>query len=299
MAAEILVSGRIEWKRLKIASRASLGHARPFVLDADQHLVADRRRADLDDAARRREGDGVVDEIVDQPREPRFVAHAPIAAAHPRPGEGDLARPCRRAPSQSGSSALDQPAEIDRLEPRPRQLGVEPRGFGDVDDQPVEPAHVAGGRRRAAGARSRRILDPLERVDRGAQRGERVLELVGDVGGEGLGRVDPLAAGSGSCRPARGRAGRSRRAARAGPARRPRGRGRAGPGAPRAPAGAAGWRWSAPGSATAGSRRSGSRRGSAAASRAPSRTTWRTSRALTVSSSTPPSAPSIRRAAAI
>ncbi len=40
--------------------------------------------------------------------------------------------------------------------------------------------------------RSFGILDPVEAVDRRAQRGERVLELVGDVGGEGLDIVDPL-----------------------------------------------------------------------------------------------------------
>jgi hypothetical protein len=41
MAAEILASGLTEWKRLKIASRAS-GDAGAFVVDADADLVADR-----------------------------------------------------------------------------------------------------------------------------------------------------------------------------------------------------------------------------------------------------------------
>ena len=38
-----------------------------------------------------------------------------------------------------------------------------------------------------------RVLDPVQAVERRAQRGERVLELVGHVGGEGLDIVDPLA----------------------------------------------------------------------------------------------------------
>ena len=36
------------------------------------------------------------------------------------------------------------------------------------------------------------IVDPLEAVDGGAERGEGVLELVRDVGCKGLGAVDPL-----------------------------------------------------------------------------------------------------------
>jgi hypothetical protein len=87
---------------------------------------------------------------------------------------------------------FEQVAQIDRLEACAAQLRVEPRHFGDVDDQPVEPHHVAPDDVDQL-APKRRIVDLGEAVDRGAKRCERVLQLVGDVGGERLGRVDPRA----------------------------------------------------------------------------------------------------------
>ena len=126
------------------------------------------------------------------PGEPRFVAEDDRAA---RPAAGRRRAATPRSPPRGlpdRQQRLDQPAEVDRLEAGARQLGVEPRGLGDVDDQPVEPDDVAADDVEQLPAK-RRILDPLEAVDRGAKRGERVLELVGDVGGEGLGGVDPLA----------------------------------------------------------------------------------------------------------
>ena len=214
-----------------------LRHARAFVLDAIITSLADRRGADLDQPARRREGDGIVDDIVEQPRQPRFVAEDDRAC----PARG-RAKAIRTSPSRRGlprsaagfdQHCRDRPARSGRATARRRAATPRRcrRSAGRAGRRPRAP-------RRSAGAQ-RRILDPVEAVDRRAQRGEGVLELVGDVGGEGLGRVDPLAQRLGHVVQARGRAGRSRRAARAGAAPRPRARGRAGPDARRARAGAA------------------------------------------------------------
>ena len=70
-----------------------------------------------------------------------------------------------------------QPVQIDRRGFLALQLGVEPAGIGDVGDQPVEPLHVVLDHRqqpRAAVAR----LGERQRLDRRAQRGQRVLQLV-------------------------------------------------------------------------------------------------------------------------
>ena len=45
-------AGLTEWKRLKIASRASGRNAGAFVVDLDPHLIAHMRRGDLDQAYR-------------------------------------------------------------------------------------------------------------------------------------------------------------------------------------------------------------------------------------------------------
>ena len=179
----------------------------------DQHLAADLGGADLDQPVGRREGDGVVDEIVDQPRQPRFVAgdDRRLRRAGGRRRAGPSSSP---RPSQSGSR--------DSIS-RPRSTGSKRARDSSASSREASAMSTTSRSSRADVLADdveqlppqRRIVDPVERVDRGAQRGERVLELVGDVGGEGLGRVDPLAQRSGSCRAGRGRAGRSRRAGRA------------------------------------------------------------------------------------
>ena len=192
MAAEILAFRPHRMEAVKDRLARIGGNAGAFVLDADPDLVADSRSGDLDQPAGRREADGIV--------EMSLIARAsrsglPITTARvlARPGEGDPRVAVSRRRFPACDELLDQRAEVDRLERGAGELGVDPRGFGDVDDQPVEPARRPRGRRRSVCCAKLRILDPVEPVDRGAQRGEGVLELVGDVGGEGFGSVDPLA----------------------------------------------------------------------------------------------------------
>ena len=80
---------------------------------------------------------------------------------------------------------------IDRRGVLAGQFGVEARGVGDVADQAVEAADVvlddAGEPRLGLLG-----LGQRQRLDGAPQRGQRVLELVGDVGGEALDRVDAV-----------------------------------------------------------------------------------------------------------
>ena len=81
---------------------------------------------------------------------------------------------------------LDQ---IDRLRVLPLHLAVEPAGVRDIGDQPVEPLHIVlnDGQQAAAAFVG---LGERQGLDCRAQRGQRVLELVRDVGGEALDRLD-------------------------------------------------------------------------------------------------------------
>ena len=92
------------------------------------------------------------------------------------------------ATATTASSKLRQ---VDRLRIGARQLRVEARGVGNVADQPVEAAHVVlddrhQPLRELVGAGKRQGLDGA------AQRGQRVLQLVRDVGGEALDGVDAV-----------------------------------------------------------------------------------------------------------
>ena len=113
---------------------------------------------------------------------PRFVARRGAFAS------------CRRGRSQLldvDQHRQHQAAQVDRLRFGARQLGVEPRGVGDVADQPVEALHVVLDDAHQL-ALLVGVLDPRDGLDRAAQRGQRVLDLVGDVGGEALDRVHAL-----------------------------------------------------------------------------------------------------------
>ena len=168
-----------------------LGNAGPFILDADQHLIVGDGGDDAHQALVGREGHGIVDEIVEHADQPPFLAqHDRDALARAREGEADAAR--HAADLARDHHLFDEEAKVDRLEPGAGQLGVDARGFGDVGDQPVEPAHIVlrdGHQLRA----QVRPVHPFQRIERGAQRGDGVFQLMADIGGEGVGRVDALA----------------------------------------------------------------------------------------------------------
>ena len=95
-----------------------------------------------------------------------------------------------RTSLRTPATVLSSFDEIDRRHVVALQFGVEPAGVGNVGDQPVEPLHVVLDHREQPRLALRR-LGERQRLDRGAQRGQRVLQLVRDVGGEALDRLDP------------------------------------------------------------------------------------------------------------
>ena len=95
---------------------------------------------------------------------------------------------------------IDQSArqldDVDRLAVAARQFGVEPGGVGNIGNQPVEPAHVVLDDLEQSPAR---LVGPGDRqgLDRAAQRGQRIFQFMGDVGGEALDRLHAVEQGAG------------------------------------------------------------------------------------------------------
>ncbi len=84
-----------------------------------------------------------------------------------------------------------QAAKIDRRHVLALQFGIEPACIRNVRDQPVEPLDVMLDHRQQPRAA---VLVARQRqgFDRGAQRRQRVLQFMGDVGGEHLDRLDAV-----------------------------------------------------------------------------------------------------------
>ena len=167
--------------------------ARTGVVDQDLDRVPHALAGHLHDRARGREGAGVVDQVGDHLRQPGVVAEHQIGVAALRRidhlelhSDAVLAR----RPVLHVDHRGQQLDHVDRLGVLPLKLGVEPARVGNVADQPVEPAHVVLDDAEQPLARLL-CLGKRQRLDGGAQRGQRVLELMGDVGGEALDRFDP------------------------------------------------------------------------------------------------------------
>src|SRR6266404_5317913 len=115
--------------------------ARSFVVNADPDLVSDPRDGDLDEGARRREADGVVDDCVDRTGQAVGLAHNGCAVLA-RAGEGEASVAGFAACLPAMDKLLDERAEVDALECRAGEFGIGARGFADVTDQPVQTGNV-------------------------------------------------------------------------------------------------------------------------------------------------------------
>jgi hypothetical protein len=88
-----------------------------------------------------------------------------------------------------GRQCRQQAAKVDRCHVLALQFGIEPAGVGNIRDQPVEPFDVVldnSEQSRAAVL----VASQWKRFDGGAQRRQRVLQFMGNVGGEHLDRLD-------------------------------------------------------------------------------------------------------------
>ena len=86
---------------------------------------------------------------------------------------------------------VQQAAHVDRRHVLALQFGIEPARVGNVGDQTVEPLDVVLDHREQPGA-AVLVARQRQRLHRRAQRGQRVLQFMGDVGGEHLDRLDAV-----------------------------------------------------------------------------------------------------------
>ena len=158
-----------------------------LVLDRRHHAVAVPPGGQRQGAAGRAEGHGVDDDVAED------LAQPPLQA-----GDGEvLRRQVQHEARTAGAGAhrvhldqrLQQAAQVDRLGLGARQLGIEARGIGDVGDQAVHAVDVVEDDGQQL-LDARRVLQARHGLHRAAQRGQRILDLVRDVGGEALDGVD-------------------------------------------------------------------------------------------------------------
>ena len=90
---------------------------------------------------------------------------------------------------------LGQCHQVDLLELGAAELSVDPAGVGNLGHQAVDPFYIVRGDRGELGPQLI-VLDLFQGLQRRAQAGERVLDLVRHVGRKGLDRVDPVTQGS-------------------------------------------------------------------------------------------------------
>ena len=142
MVAEMLGIGPVGIEALEDAADIA-ADARPLVGHRDGDRSASVVTRDAHRAALGRERHGIVDEVVEDLRQPAVMAdddgRVPAVALlqHDVDACGSAARSFWIETIASASFSMST-----RSAAFARQLGVEPAGVGDVGDQPVEAAHV-------------------------------------------------------------------------------------------------------------------------------------------------------------
>ena len=97
-----------------------------------------------------------------------------------------------RALLAAADNRAHQISQIDLFQGRAAHLGINPAGVGNLAHQTINTAHIV---RRNFGklALQFRIVHARKRLNRAAKRGEGVLDLMRDISGKAVDRVDPLA----------------------------------------------------------------------------------------------------------
>ena len=195
MLAEFLSPRPLRVEPVENLLQARFGNAGAFVLDADLDHGAGFVRTQQNVSALRGKTFRVADQIAQDLHQPSFDRHdrKPV-----RRGVDFKLRVVLLVASRliEFFQRAQNRHQIDRLGDDPGQFGIQPRCIAHVADQPIEPHHVL----RDDGEKlplPRRVLDPPQRLDRAADGGERVLDLVGNVGGESFDRVHPCPQGVG------------------------------------------------------------------------------------------------------
>ena len=136
---------------------------------------------------------GIDQEVGDHLSQPRIMARHREGIGGTTAFEADLDGDVVAEPGFVGDrrQGLEQAAKIDRRHILTLQFGIEPAGIGDVRDQPIEPLDVVLDHRQQPRA-AVLVARQRQRLDRGAQRRQRVLQFMRDVGGEHLDRLDAV-----------------------------------------------------------------------------------------------------------
>ena len=191
MAAETLVRGAQRVEPLEHLFALVGRNPEAIVADREFDAVVAAGDLDRDPPAGRGERDRVVEQVLDNPFQPRGIARHDAPGAVGRDQfdgrRGGAAAPVARRDHRRGHRR-----QIDRDEGGAAKLGVDPAGIGDFGDEPVDPLDIVRGNRAELLAQ-RRVLDLFERFERAAQAGERVFDLVRHVRGKAFHCVDPLA----------------------------------------------------------------------------------------------------------
>ena len=206
-------SGRTEWKRLKIASRASAGTPGP---SSSMRMRTSSPTRETAISTRPPGGEKLtaLSMMALIARARRSGLPMTTARVLARPSEGDPCIAGLAAGLPAWHELLDQRTEVDAFESGAGELGIGPRRLADVADQPVDPPDVLADDGHQA-VREALVLDPVEPVHRRPQRGEGVLELVASRRRRRPRYCRSAGAVTGSCPTRRARAARSRPAATA------------------------------------------------------------------------------------
>ena len=170
-------------KRSKISARSSTGTPGPWSSTAILTWVSTSASAlpssMLTSGCAGPVGEGVVDEVGDDPGQPAAVAADDRVLGPSR--RRDLERRCRR----DGDGVAHELADAQILEVEADRPGVEAADLEEVLDEPAEPGDVADEQVEGGLGPLRHLVAPrLHHVDRRRQRHQRRAQLVGDVGGE-------------------------------------------------------------------------------------------------------------------
>ncbi len=189
MLAETLALRPLRIEPVEDAFELALGDAGPLIRDADLDHAAERLlRTEPDLAARRAEGPGVADQIAQHLHDPPFDPgdhQSRLEFAHLQDRRG-LGSRCIVDIGQRAKHRTD----LQRHRRRAGNLSIHPRRIGNIRDEAIKPDDILAHDGEQAFSLGR-ILHPAQSLDGAANRGQRILDLMRDIGGEPLDRIHP------------------------------------------------------------------------------------------------------------
>ena len=188
MLAEAFAARAFGIEALEDALELLFRDAGALVLDRDLDRAARHPRLHMDMPARRAEGDRVAEQVAEDLHDAPFhPAHHHRAGGRFQHHDGVVLLARRLVKVGQGQ---EDRRDVHRRRDGAREFRIDARRIADVGDQPVHAHRILGDDGEEAVA-AVGILDPAQRLERGAHRGQRVAQFVRDIGGEAFVRVDP------------------------------------------------------------------------------------------------------------